>query len=155
MSQEGPAWSKMLDELHNDIYKIVEPLSDEQVNWVHPQLTNSVGILLRHIAGSERYWIGEVVGGRPANRVRATEFVDEPLAKAPLVTDLRNAHASMRAILDELPLAGLAEEAVVTRGDERLSVSKAWVILHALTHIAYHLGQLQLFQKLAGADKGL
>lgn len=52
MVSTGHAWSKVLDDLHTEIYKIVEPFTDEHINWVHPHLTNTAGNLLRHIAGS-------------------------------------------------------------------------------------------------------
>jgi uncharacterized damage-inducible protein DinB len=154
MVREVPALSKVLDELHADIDKIIEPLTDEHINWVHPHLSNTVGNLLRHIAGSERYWIGEVIGGQPANRVRDSEFVRETLAKGPLVDDLHRTHTSVRSILDGLTVSNLLDEVDVRRGGQRMRVSKAWAAVHALTHTAYHLGQLQLFRKMAFAGKG-
>ena len=149
MAPELRAWSEVLEELHKEIYKIVEPLTDEQINWAHPRLSNTVGILLRHIAGSERYWIGEVVGGRPAHRERATEFVREPLKKGALVEGLRDAHASVREVIESLTDSELQNEVKTGRGDDLRRVTKRWALLHSLTHTAYHLGQLQLFRKIA------
>src|SRR5437667_327310 len=88
--------SQALESLHEDIFKAVDPLGDAEINWVHPQLSNTIGILLRHVAGSERYWIGEVVGGRAMHRKRETEFTHEPLTKAPLVENLLRAHTRRR-----------------------------------------------------------
>src|SRR3989442_15844846 len=88
--------TQVLDLLHDDILAAVDPLKDEEVNWVHPPLSNTIGILLRHIAASERYWIGEVAGGRVMHRVRSTEFGRERLSKAPLGDDLRHPHTEGR-----------------------------------------------------------
>ena len=83
--------AESLDRLHDDIYQAVEPLSDGEINWKHPSLSNTVGILLRHVAGSERYWIVQVVGGRQVPRNRDAEFEHEPLTETPPVAAPRRA----------------------------------------------------------------
>lgn len=143
--------SQTLEVLHEDIFKAVEPLGDAEINWVHPQLSNTIGILLRHVAGSERYWIGEVVGGDAMHRKRETEFTHEPLTKAPLVENLRRAHTEVQEVLRSLSAADLAAPIdVESRGGTR-RVTKVWAILHSIQHTAYHLGQIQLFKKMATA----
>jgi uncharacterized damage-inducible protein DinB len=154
MSPEVKASLDVLEELHKDIFKVVDPLTDEHINWVHPQLSNTVGILLRHIAGSERYWIGEVVGGQPAHRERATEFAHEALKKGPLVEALRGAHASVKQVLQGLTPSDLQSEVELPSKDQPWRVTKAWALLHSLSHTAYHLGQLRLFRKIAPAGNG-
>ncbi len=153
MAPRLKAWSDILDGLHKEIYAVVEPLTDAQINWAHPHLANTVGILLRHIAGSERYWIGEVAGGHPAHRNRAAEFVREPLKKAPLIDGLRDAQTQSRRVIDALTDADLADEVEVSMGGRSGSVTKGWALLHALEHTSYHLGQLKLFHKMATAGK--
>ena len=138
-----------LDLLHEDIFKAVEPLSDDEINWRHPHLTNTVGILLRHIAGSERYWIIEVAGGRPFHRKRDEEFGKDRLQKAPLVENLRQAHGEVKAALENFTARQLLEEVEHTYRDIPRRITKSWAILHSLTHSSYHLGQIQLFSKMA------
>ncbi len=141
--------SQHLESLHGDIFKAVEPLSDAEINWAHPRLTNTVGILLRHVAGSERYWIREVAGGQPMHRDRDAEFVKEPLRKTPLVDNLRRAHAEVQDVLRALSAADLAAPIEIEyRGGTR-RFTKGWAILHSMQHTAYHLGQIQLFKKMA------
>jgi len=150
MSPELKAMSDTLESLHTDIFKAVESLTDEHINWVHPHLSNSAGILLRHIAGSERYWIVDVVGGRSIHRDRATEFTHEPLKKGLVVEGLRDAHASVRQVLQQLRPTELMDE--VEAPGRGYRVTKGWALLHSLTHTAYHLGQLQLFRKIATVE---
>lgn len=138
-----------LKSLHEDIITAVEPLTDAEINWAHPHLSNTIGILLRHVAGSERYWIGEVVGGRPANRVRDTEFVRESLKKAPLVDALRQAQSFVTGVLQGVSGDELLEEVDLDYRGSKRKYSKEWAILHSLTHTSYHLGQIQLFKKMA------
>lgn len=144
-------FAEALDRVHDDIYQLVEPMTDETINWWHPNLANTVGILLRHIAGSERYWIVQVVGGRAVMRDRAAEFERERLAKAPLVSDLRAAQAEARGVLASLTADDLAQTVEVPfRGSAR-AVPRQWAVTTSLMHTAYHHGQIQLFAKLAGA----
>src|SRR5437867_8032045 len=141
--------SQALESLHEDIFKAVDPLGDAEINWVHPQLSNTIGILLRHVAGSERYWIGEVVGGRAMHRKRETEFEHDQLMKAPLVESLRRAHAEVQEILRSLTAADLTAPIEVKLEGSMRRVTKAWAILHSVAHTSYHLGQIQLFKKMA------
>lgn len=138
-----------LETLHSDIFAAVEPLTDREVNWPHPQLSNTIGILLRHVAGSERYWIIEVVGGRKVPRNRDAEFGREPLAKEVAVADLRAAYDSVRAVLESLSAADLVREIEIPFRNERRVLPVGWALLHSLQHTSYHLGQLQLFKKMA------
>lgn len=142
-------YAESLDRLHGDIFAAVEPLGDAEINWAHPHLSNTIGILLRHVAGSERYWIGQFVGGRPAERDRDTEFVREALAKEPLVEGLRRAHALVTEVLEGMTAERLLEELEITYRGKSQKSTRAWALLHSLQHTAYHLGQIQLFKKMA------
>lgn len=141
--------SQTIEYIHEDIFAAVEPLTEVEINWVHPHLSNTIGILLRHIAGSERWWIGEVVGGRSARRVREAEFVRERLQKAPLIKGLHEAHGMVQEVLSTLTAAELIQEITVTWRGGQHRVTKGWAILHSIQHSAYHLGQMQLFKKMA------
>jgi len=149
MDRQVEAFIQTIDQLHDDIYRAVEPLTDAEVNWRHPHLSNSIGILVRHVAGSERYWILQVVGGRAIQRNRAAEFEREHLQKEPLVENLRRAQAEVQEILAALgPADLLAEISVPVRGEPR-TFTKAWAVLHSVQHTAYHVGQIQLFRMMA------
>lgn len=149
MDPQMGAFIMHLQSLHNDIFEAIEPLTDREVNWAHPQLSNTIGILLRHVAGSERYWIIEVVGGRKVPRNRDAEFGHEPLAKAQVVADLRAAYDEIRAVVESLSAADLVREIEVPFRNERRKRAAGWALLHSLQHTAYHLGQIQLFRKMA------
>lgn len=141
-----------LERLHDDIFEAVAPLTDREVNWRHPQLSNTIGILLRHVAGSERHWIIQVVGGRTVPRDRDAEFGRDPVSKEHVVADLRAAHVDVRAVLGSLTAADLVREVEITfRGLPR-TLPAGWAVLHSLEHTSYHLGQIQLFKKLAQGD---
>ena len=68
-----------LDETWDRLLKDVAGADESRFHWTPGAEFNSVAILLRHLAGSERYWIGEAIGGIPSHRARDKEFVhDQP-----------------------------------------------------------------------------
>lgn len=147
--------SQMLDQLHGDIGAAVEPLDDDAVNWAHPHLSHTIGVLLRHIAGAERYWVVEVAGGRPVHRNRPAEFVRERLRKAALLEGLRAAHAEVQGVLARLTDADLAAEVEIEFRHARRRVPRGWAVVQAIQHTAYHLGQIRLFAKMATAGRNV
>jgi uncharacterized damage-inducible protein DinB len=140
-----------LDDLHRQVEETIAPMSDDDINRTVPGLQNTVGILLRHMAGSERYWIGEIVGGRPAHRRRETEFGHDRLAKADLLADLARAAAVRREVLERLTAADLLTEVDVQRSRGLVKETRAFAVIHATEHLAYHLGQLRHMAKLLQA----
>lgn len=149
MDPQARSFVETIDLLHDDMYTAVDGLTDTEINWRHPHLANTIGILLRHVAGSERYWIIEVVGGRPVQRRRDAEFAGERLEKKPLVENLRAAQAEVTRILEPLAARDLTAEVQQMFRDVPRMVTKSWAILHSIQHTAYHLGQIQLFRKMA------
>ena len=68
-----------LTDLHQDILTAIQGLPVEALDWTPIQQSNtemnSINVLVTHICGSERYWIGEIACGDAFNRVRAEEFM--------------------------------------------------------------------------------
>lgn len=141
-------YAKVLDDLHREATAIIIPLGDDAVNRRVPGLQNTVGILLRHMAGSERYWVGEVVGGIPANRNRDAEFGGDRVEKATLLAELDRAAATSRQVLTGLRAADLLTDVEVRRPQGTVKEARGQSLLHATQHLAYHLGQLRILAKL-------
>ncbi len=62
------AYWERLQSLHADILAAIDGLPAIALDWSPDPEINSVAVLVTHVAGSERYWIGEMAGGRPAQR---------------------------------------------------------------------------------------
>jgi uncharacterized damage-inducible protein DinB len=140
---------QVLQDLRRQILELVSALDDDAINREVPPLANTIGILLRHMAGSERYWIGEVVGGRPAHRDRDAEFGREWLRKAALLEELGKVDAVSREVLEGLAPDALLTEVEVRRSSGTVRQTRAFALIHALQHLAYHLGQLRMLARLA------
>ena len=125
-------------------------LPPEAFNWrplEGDESTNSLASTLAHLTGSERYWVGEVAGERPAHRDRDAEFRVRAASAAELQALLDQAAAVTRDTLSTLAPAKLDETVKAGMRDER-AVTRRWAVVHALEHIAVHVGHMQLTRQL-------
>jgi uncharacterized damage-inducible protein DinB len=135
-----------LSGLHHDMAETVEGLPVEALDWQPGPETNSLAVLLTHTAGSERYWIGEVAGEDPAGRERAKEFETMGRTAEELQERLDLALAHSRQTLSRLSLDNLAEARLIAQQGRSCTV--AWALLHALEHVALHLGHAQITRQM-------
>ena len=135
-----------LGALHEDIEKAIAGLQPEALDWSPGPEMNSITVLVVHLAGAERYWIGDVVCGDPSNRGREAEFRAQGLGGQALQARLADGLAYAANALESLTLSDLGKEKTTNRDGRTFSV--AWALLHALEHTAIHLGQVQLTRQL-------
>jgi uncharacterized damage-inducible protein DinB len=139
-----------LDDVWNSLLAAVREIDDDLFQWRPGPEFNSVAILLRHLAGSERWWIGEQIGGVPAHRDRDAEFVHDSPPRAEVLRGVEEARALTRRVLSGVTAADLA--APVSAKTKRLSSpeqpNKYWALLHYLEHLGYHRGQILLLRNL-------
>ena len=132
-------------ELHADIKKVLEGLPAEALDWVPGPDINSIAVLVTHLTGSERYWIGVAVN-KPPERDRDAEFrtkglsTDELLALVVFVDDFA------RQVMGSMSLKDLEAVRHSPRNDKAFSVG--WCLIHALEHSSLHAGHLQLTRQL-------
>ena len=136
----------LLQDCHNGILEALDGLPTAALDWVPGQEMNSISVLVFHLTGSERYWIGDIAAQEPSNRDRDAEFrvqgVEMDVLKKRLADNLEYAHN----VLDKMSLQDL-ESARVSPNNER-EYTVAWALLHALEHASLHLGQIQITRQL-------
>jgi uncharacterized damage-inducible protein DinB len=135
-----------LNELHGDIIHAIEDLPQEALDWVAGEDVPSICVLVTHIAGAERYWIGDVAGGIPSNRDRDAEFRASGLDSAALLDLLNASLAFTKGILEKISLMDLESICISPRTGRRFTVG--WSLLHALEHTALHLGHIQIIRQM-------
>ncbi len=135
-----------LQELHVGIEHAIEGLPKAALDWVPGPGINSLCVLAVHVAGAERYWIGDVVAGEPSGRDRDAEFLSKDLEEATLKTRLAEVLAHSRGVLEGLALQDLERSCISPRDGRRFTV--AWALAHTLEHTAIHLGQMRLMRRL-------
>jgi uncharacterized damage-inducible protein DinB len=136
----------LLHDSHNEILEALEGLSPAALDWTPGPEMNSISVLVFHLTGAERYWIGDVAAQDPKERDRDAEFrvreVGMDMLKKRLADNLEYA----RSTLSNFTTQDLEAIRVSARDGRQYSV--AWALLHALEHTALHLGQIQMTRQL-------
>ena len=145
------ALAAYLEETWDALLKAVSGADDAAFYWTPGPEFNSVAILLRHLAGSERWWIGEAIGGVPSQRNRDAEFLHDRPRRDDVLRAVDEARQTTRRVLTPLTLQQLQEATApaVTQGNPPRRPTKMWALLHYLEHLGYHRGQALLLLKLA------
>jgi hypothetical protein len=133
-------------ERHADVDQALQGLSQEAVDWKPRAGMNSLGVLVVHLVGAERYLIGDVVMRDPSNRDRDGEFRTRGLEVETLLKRLRDIEAYDRTAFETLHLSDLATLRIFPRDGSQRTV--AGVLLHALDHAALHVGHIQITSEL-------
>jgi uncharacterized damage-inducible protein DinB len=137
--------TRLLEDFPGQIVACLDALSDEQLWWRPNERANAVANLVLHLAGSNRYYLEHVIGGRPTERNRDAEFAARGgLSKAEIRETWNRAVQAVGSVL-----AGLQEADLMRTSDRSGKVSTyAQVLLHVSHHNAVHLGQIVWVTKM-------
>jgi uncharacterized damage-inducible protein DinB len=134
-----------LEALHAQMSRALAGLPPAALDWAPGPEMNSLAVLATHTAGSERFWIGDVAGEEPSDRVRAAEFEATGVSVGSLQVLLNSALAHSQKVLQRLRLEEMGEMRRLPDGSE---VSVGWALLHALEHTGVHTGHIELPRQL-------
>ncbi len=142
----------ILQTCHTDILKALDGLSPAALDWIPGPDMNSISVLVFHLTGAERYWIGDVAAQDPTARDRDAEFKVHEVGVDVLKKRLTDNMEYERAALEKLAIQDLETTRVSPRDGREFTV--AWALIHALEHSTLHLGQIQLTRQLWEQSKG-
>jgi len=149
MFTELENYLQRIEDLRRQVSALLAGLPAEALNW-HPAMgvedhaTNSLAVLGAHAAGAEHFWVGEVIGGRPASRDRDAEFATQAADASELLHLLDETATETRQVLLALSESDLDG----TREVQGRTVPVRWAILHVIDHTALHLGHMQITYQL-------
>jgi hypothetical protein len=131
--------------------RAMEQVTDEQLFAVLDDESNSIAIIVKHMAGNMRSrWTDFLTtDGEKPDRDRDSEFVDAPLTRKALLDTWENGWTCVFAALQPLSDADLARS--VTIRSEAHSVMQA--INRQVAHYAHHAGQIVLLAKHFAHDR--
>lgn len=131
----------------------VEAYPDDETLWVTaPGVANSGGTLVLHVTGNLRHFIGRVLGHSGYVRDRDAEFRTVGLTRMELVAQIEATRAEVQRGLARLGRDG-ADESFVSP-DDRAATYLNRILLHLLSHFAYHLGQMDYHRRLVTGEGG-
>ncbi len=133
------------DVIRTELIEGVNPLTQEQLDWIPPGGLSSIGDLLRHISEVELWWIGNVV-------MKNFNYRDLTASLAPnldtIIKELKISHEYTANLLNSKTIDCLNE---IYRIPERnKSYSLGWILWHTIEHEMRHRGQIFLLMRLQG-----
>ena len=139
----------VLEELYDHLSELIRPLDEACLNWSPPvPETNSIAVLVVHIAGSIDNWLGRALD-EAVHRDRDAEFRARHNAEA-LGAVVEQSRRRVRERFARLEAVDPATERRVRRqqADEETPLTVAWCVEHAVIHAGEHWGQIQLNRQL-------
>jgi uncharacterized damage-inducible protein DinB len=148
-------YQQRIEDLRGQMIDLVAGLPAGALNWrpiegQGDRAANSLAGLAAHSTGAERFWVAEVVGGRPSSRDREKEFAQEAASSEEVIRWLEQTAQQTRGILSSMSDADLGE----TRHVEGHTLTVRWCLLHVVDHTALHLGHMQVTRQLWADGKG-
>jgi septum formation protein len=132
---------------------------DDDAPWqTLPGWPNTGGTLALHLAGNLQHFVGAVLGGTGYRRDRDAEFGRRGVSRAEMARELEAAAGVIAAVLPGLAEGAL--DAVVPfdapAWTDRSRPTWRALLLHLLSHAAYHLGQLDYHRRaVTGQAEGV
>jgi uncharacterized damage-inducible protein DinB len=130
---------RLVQDFPRQINVCLDVLAEQELWWRPNEQSNSPANLVLHLAGSNRYYIEEIIGGRPVARDRDAEFAARAaLSKA----QIRGTWDESVRVVGEI-LNGLAPSQMMQTTDRTgKTTTFAQILLHVSHHNAAHMGQI-------------
>jgi hypothetical protein len=127
--------------------KAIDQVPDEKIDWQYNPETNSIAIIVKHLAGNmvSRFTDFYNSDGEKKWRDRDAEFENEKLSRERLKALWDEGWDCLFQVLNGLSVADLSK-VVIIRNEEHTVVE---AINRQLTHYAYHIGQIIFIAKMA------
>ncbi|MFW9986659.1 MAG: DinB family protein [Candidatus Odinarchaeota archaeon] len=148
--REVERFSQFLEEVHSGLERAIDGLENVELNWRPSPSSNSIGNLLKHIIGSQAFWIHHVVGGMVTDRVRSAEFEVKDFDTSDLRKELSDVRKKTNLVLEKLTDAELEQMrsywSQLAQCEKQVSVY--WCLFHVIEHSALHIGQIFYARKM-------
>jgi hypothetical protein len=135
-----------LGAIHSEIADLMLPLSLEALDWQPLPDIPSICVLVVHVAGAEKYWVGDVIAGENTSRIREQEFKSKGKSVEELIAGLGESRSFIQAIFSDMGIGDLSRSCISPRDGSEITV--AWALNHAIHHSALHLGHIQIIRQL-------
>jgi len=130
------------DALHAEIKQSIHGLSTEALDWTPTGDTNSINVLVTHLAAAEKFWAVDIPLGKDSDRERPKEFLVSGLQESELIQILDTTLEELVFAFEKMTVAGLGQ--IRHSEPHQKDMTAGWAILHALEHTAIHVGHIQL-----------
>lgn len=125
----------------------IEAYKNDVDLWlIKAEISNSAGNLCLHLIGNLNHYIGHQIGGTDYQRNRPLEFSDKNVPRTLLIEKIEATRAMLKSILPNLSSETLAQNH--TEEFYGGSDTNEFFLIHLLSHLNYHLGQINYHRRL-------
>lgn len=146
--------SSLTEMFERDLLKVISELNayqNEADMWiVRNEISNSAGNLCLHLIGNLNHFIGATLGKSGYIRTREVEFSAKNVPRKEMIDSLYETISMVTSTLSKLSEADFEAEFPLDKHGRR--VSTAYMVLHLLTHLDYHLGQINYHRRLIASN---
>ena len=140
----------LLEFFERELLKVKEEIAlykDESLIWeTSLGINNSAGNLCLHLIGNLQHFIGAVLGDTGYIRQRELEFSTKNVPRAQLLASLDEVIGMIKNTLQNVSEADFDKTYPLEKHGQ--VVTTRYMLLHLLTHMNYHLGQINYHRRL-------
>ena len=140
----------LLEFYERELLKLKEEIglyAEESSIWdIAPGISNSAGNLCLHLIGNLNHFIGAVLGNTGYIRQRDDEFALKNIPRSELILSLENTILMIKKSISGFSEADLDQNYPLEKHGK--VVTTRYMLLHLLTHLNYHLGQVNYHRRL-------
>jgi uncharacterized damage-inducible protein DinB len=120
---------------------------NEESLWiVRDGISNPAGNLALHLIGNLNHFIGATLGDTGYIRERDLEFSMKNIPLNEIITDIDKTKEIVSEVLSDLTDEDLKKDYPIEKTFGK--VSTAYLLVHLITHLNYHLGQINYYRRL-------
>lgn len=136
-------YTRDLNQLKNEL----SAYKTESNIWIlDKEIPNSAGNLALHLVGNLRAFIGAEIGKTGYIRKREEEFSLKGVPREDILAEIDLTITEINQALDQLTTEDLKGEYPLKIFKEKMSTE--YFLLHLVSHLGYHLGQLNYHRRL-------
>jgi len=140
----------LLEFLERELLKLKEEIglyAEEAMLWeIRPGISNSAGNLCLHLLGNLNHFIGSVLGDTGYIRQREDEFGLKNSSRMELLLSIDQTILTINETLDSFSEADFDKTYPLEK--HGTVVTTRYMLVHLLTHLNYHLGQINYHRRL-------
>lgn len=130
----------------------INAYSHEADLWkIENEISNSAGNLCLHLIGNLNHFIGAMLGETGYVRNRDTEFLTENESRENLTQRIDETVEAVKIGLGKLTDADFEGNFPIEKHGETKTM--VFMLLHLLTHLNYHLGQVNYHRRIIGGKQ--
>jgi len=133
-----------------DLNKLINEINlykeEENIWLVKNGISNPGGNLCLHLLGNLNFFIGTTLGNTGYSRDRDAEFSSKNIPREQLISSVQQTIPVVCGTIGKLTETDMAKEFPLEINAKKTST--AHILVHLLSHLSYHLGQINYHRRI-------